>query len=318
MFTDPKFVKSKVNSMLSSSKNGYDFCIIISRGIYLLKYESPTGEYVMEPETVNPEDQNSVTVKDSENIQTAELIFPDDQITIDETINSIREIYKTGVINTIMNVGALIFEKIYENDDDSFYFDKTAKKDNLNKWQVFQQLLDKSEELAKAGDSLPRKTWLYNAVRLFQNEKTLSNHPDYCSLSISHKIEILKIENIDEKLDVAKEIQSQKLSVKESREYISSLPSTKTAEKSFLFYIKNPHEIKNDENIIEEKVKAISNEKKKLSVIARCNERINEIEDQISKGQESVINLKNLIKKIKGTTIPDKKSRKGNETKKSE
>ena len=269
----------------------------------------------MEHETSNPEDENAVTVIDSKKKQSAEVISREDEILIDETINLIREIYTHGVMDTIMKIGTLIFEKIYGNDVESFDTHKTTKKGDLNKSQVFQQLAKKSEELAERGESLPRKTWLYNAVRLVVENKQLSDSPNYGSLSISHRVELLKIENRNQKLEVVKEIESQKLSVRETRQYISSLSSKKRTEKSILFYIKYPQEIKDEENFFGKNNKAIGNENKKLSVITKCEDRIRKIEAQISDGQKDIMKLKNLIKKMKDMTTPDKKSKKEKETK---
>lgn len=269
----------------------------------------------MNDEIIAPDDKSALTaIELDNNLPTNPITLDEDQL-IDETIVSIRKIYKDGVVATHMQIGEIIFEKIYGNDLDCFSNDKNLMKKHSNKWNVFKKLSDKSNEMAKKGDYLPNKTFLYNAVRLVIDQKLLSGSTEYKQLSISHKIELLPIADKNKKLEVIKDIQSGNLSVRDARKRVSSLNVKRAKKTSITYYINNPDKIENEADFLGKIVGVYNTEEKKNAVIIDCEKKIEEAKALIAKSQENITKLQTLMKQVKKEKILTKRTRKKKGTK---
>jgi hypothetical protein len=273
----------------------------------------------MNDKNFSPDNQSALTILTESNssLPSTPTTVEEDKL-IDETIVSIRNIYKDGISTTITKIGEIIFEKIYGNDLDCFSNDKILMKKHSNKWSIFKKLSEKSNELAERGDYLPKKTFLYNAVRLVIDQKLLSDSLEYKGLSISHKIELLPIADKDLKLAAIKEIQSQNLSVREVRKRVSSLQEKRVKKTSISYYINNPEKIENDPNFSRKFFKFFKTKDNKKNILSDCEEKIAEITALIAKSQENVDKLQTLMKDLKEVNILRKNPKKKKEAKKSE
>ena len=260
-------------------------------------------------------DNNVLTAIESAPTDSLTVITEEDQKLIDNTIDSIREIYKTGVIQTAIKVGELIFKNIFDNDIECFSQDKSAIK--IRKRDMFERLLRKSNELAEGGDRLPKKSWLYNSVRLFVDNKLLSDSQDYKNLCISHKTALLRIKYNDTKIVAIKKIASEKLSVRDAIKYIDSLDEKKTYEKSIKYYINKPEIINIDDTLFKEKINSLNTDAKKEPVLSGCKKRIADIKELIGSYEKNIRNLEILMDRIEEVKMKEPRRVK-NKTEKAE
>ena len=230
---------------------------------------------------------------------------------INETLDSIKTIYGKGYIETMLNVGKLILEKIYENDATCLNPDQPISGNVQNKVRLFKELARKSDKLYNEGKSFPGKTWLYNSVRLVAEQKLFSNNPDYERLSISHKIELLPIDDKNEKIKLSKLINSKKMSVRKTRAHVSNSVRRKHGDRSISYLIHNPDKIESEDSFFEDKITGmITTVKKKASVLSNWKNMVVEIEKQMNEAPNRITKLNALIQRLEGFKPINKRKRK--------
>ena len=265
----------------------------------------------MEEEKNMPENHDALPVKNSAKPGSIDITTADETKLINETLESIQTIYQKGYIETMLNVGKLIFEKICENDVACFNSDQAKSGNVQNKLRLFKQLACESDKLYNEGQNFPGKTWLYNSVRLVAEQKLFADSSDYVKLSISHKIELLPIDDKNEKLELSKMINCEKMSVRKTRKYVSQSVPRKHGDRSISYCINNPDEIENEDSFFEEKIKAtITTAQKKASLLNNCTNKIVEIEKQISEDTGRITKLKALMQRLNEFKPSNKRKRK--------
>lgn len=245
----------------------------------------------------------SVSENDPETITKKEAVL------IDETIDEIKEIYQQNSKQTYLAIGQLIISKIYSDDLGAVDFSKGPKKKDVNKWIIFKILTEEVEKRSERGEGLPKKTFLYNSVRLVQDHKLLAGCPEYDKLQISQKICLLSVSDINEKAKFAKMVLQEELSVKKLRETISDKQDQK--EKSLSDFIKCPDEINDIMEFLETKLETlVPSNKVRESAITRCNKRKDEILKEIGSMNLQVEKLDALTNRLKSLNPRAKDSKK--------
>lgn len=204
----------------------------------------------------------------------------------------IGEIFEDSASKTYESIGELVFENIFENSPESAWeINEATTKDS--KVKLFKQL---EEEIAKrSGDKvLPKKTWLYNSVNLVLDKRRLTDVPEfekYNQLSISRKIELLSIKDLNKKIILINEIHDNKLSVRDTRNKIGQ--SSETKHVGLLTYIKNPFKITDVEAI------SLVGGKKKETALIIAKDKITEIQNEIGDKTDQINKLTKLIERLK-------------------
>ncbi len=204
----------------------------------------------------------------------------------------IGEIFEDSASKTYESIGELVFENIFENSPESAWeINEATTKDS--KVKLFKQL---EEEIAKrSGDKvLPKKTWLYNSVNLVLDKRRLTDVPEfekYNQLSISRKIELLSIKDLNKKIILINEIHDNKLSVRDTRNKIGQ--SSETKHVGLLTYIKNPFKITDVEAI------SLVGGKKKETALIVAKDKITEIQNEIGDKTDQINKLTKLIERLK-------------------
>jgi hypothetical protein len=214
-----------------------------------------------------------------------------EQNIINKTIDAIETIFEDSASKTYESIGELVFENIFENSPESAWeINEATTKDS--KVKLFKQL---EEEIAKrSGDKvLPKKTWLYNSVNLVLDKRRLTDVPEfekYNQLSISHKIELLSIKDLNKKIILINEIHDNKLSVRDTRNQIGQSSDEKHA--GILTYIKDPGKIVNVDDII------LVGGKKKDAALIVANNKITELKNELKNKEDQINKLTKLVERL--------------------
>jgi len=227
---------------------------------------------------------------------------------IGETIEAIKEKLGEKLEDTYITVGKLIINKLYKDDCNATDFSEKSK---TAKGEIFRQLASEIENQAKTGAVLPKKTWLYNSVRLAMDNTLLEESENYKKLTISHKIELLSLESKEDKIKAIDKIASEKLSVRDTRKlvYIKA-PSTK---RDLLFFIKKPERIKNLDTFLSAEIeKYLPDQESIQAATEACKDHLKDIDKEIAKYTERKRKLKALqeqlgkpLKVEDPSTVPD-------------
>ncbi len=200
-----------------------------------------------------------------------------DQKLIDETITNIQDFYQKAAETLHYQVGELILSKIFDDDFETAS-DINKSKTDSRKVRIFRCLEDRIKKYSGEG-RLPKKTWLYNSVNLVLDRKLLQNILGYKELSISHKIEILCVNNVERKKELITRILDDSLSVRGLRGVIGK--STAKKEPGLLTYINNPRQIYDIDSVKlvggKKRERAIAKAKTKIisfreDIVARCDD----------------------------------------------
>ncbi|NTU73251.1 hypothetical protein HGB07_03725 [Candidatus Roizmanbacteria bacterium] len=241
-------------------------------------------------------------VEELEPTDTHELVVltKEDVLLVDSTIEEIKNIFDNKLTDIYIKIGTLIIKKIYNNDVNAIDFSKGPKKKDASKWAIFKSLTEEIDKRSEQGEELPKKTFLYNAVRLVQDQKKLAGSPEYAKISISHKIALLPIDDSEEKIKLAKQISAEKLSVRKLRDLIFGKDDQK--EKSLLDFIKNPDEIENIAVFLDSKLESlVANNKIRKSAISKCSKRKDEIKKEVASMNVQIEKLEALASRLELT-----------------
>ena len=216
--------------------------------------------------------QNSLKTQQSFN-----NLSDNDQLLINDIIRNILEFHQKAAETLHYQVGELILSKIFDNDFVTAG-DINKSKTESHRVLVFRCLEKQIKEHSGEG-RLPKKTWLYNSVNLVLDRKRLEGISVYKELSVSHKIELLCVSNVERKKELISKAHSEGLSVRALRGVIDI--STAKKEPGILTYINNPRQIydldsvklvggkKRDRAITKAKAKIVSFRE---DIISRCDD----------------------------------------------
>ena len=232
------------------------------------------------------------TVVEPEIILQFDELNDDEKLLINDTIDQIQKIVEDATLSVIERVGELILSKIFENNCE-IAGEINLDKSNSPKIQLMKTLSAEIEK-AERGVALPKKTWLYNAVKIVLDRKsleTMEGYDKYKQLSHSHKIELLTVEEANNKLEYAKETIDNKLSVRELRALIKNkkfLPPSR----GLMFYLRNPSKIINPEDV------KITKHVEKVDALAVGKKSISALEQEINDKQDALEKLQKLYKRL--------------------
>ena len=233
----------------------------------------------------NKEGKLEVTQPNQE-LQT-EVLSQEDVTLIADTIKSIKEIFDTEVTQTYTSIGNLLVEKIYDNKIELIDFSKNPDKSKGHKQDLFKQLTRDITQQTKTGAVLPAKTFLYNSIKLVIDQKQLEHCKEYKCLSISHKIELLSVENIEEKIALAQQISQEQLSVRSTRELVYE--KQQATNQDLLYFIKNLDEINNFEEFVTQRLDQLVSDKSSIkSAKIACKKRLEHAEARITTIQKEI------------------------------
>lgn len=224
-----------------------------------------------------------------------EQLSETDKNLVNETLNGIIEIMDETTKNIHLEVGNYIISKIF---DDNHQLAWTINEPDSKepKSILFKHL---EEEIKKRNGEIriPKKTWLYNAVKVALDVKLLEDNQEYLEkytkLSFSHQIEISTVKSLDEKIDLIKTIIEKGSSVRDIRKEKGSLGN----KPGLLTYIKDPTKILNFDDIV------LVGGKKRDTAIELINDEITAISNDIEIKKESVSKLNQLKIRLQ-THIP--------------
>lgn len=180
---------------------------------------------------------------------------------VQKAYDKLAQVFSKNYEKALMEAGQYIVRTFYgdeENIEDSPYDEefefskqtienarlkKSPKKDTLN--QLYQKI-DKN-----CSSNMPSKAWIYNSVNLIvqwhdiKTELPNSFHT-YRNLFLSHKICLLRLQDIEKKDEFITIIKRDELSVRELTELISKIKKITNKEKSLYSVINNPDELFSD------------------------------------------------------------------------
>ncbi|EKD44263.1 MAG: hypothetical protein ACD_71C00192G0005 [uncultured bacterium (gcode 4)] len=214
-----------------------------------------------------------------------------DQSTIDKTIYEISEILEEAASSTHEKVGQIIFLNIFEQDFQAAEEINNPKSTN-SKAKLFLILENQITEQSK-DKNLPKKTWLYNSVNLMLDKKHIENTPVkelYSNMNVSKRIELLRVKNIQDKIDLINKYSNKNSSVRDLRAEIGKETTTKS--NGLLTYIKDPTKITNVDDI-----KLVGGKKKEVA-IQLGKDAVESLTKEIQLKQKGLDNLSKLISRL--------------------
>lgn len=227
-----------------------------------------------------------------------EPVLSDDQL-VEKAIEDLKSAFPKGVWSTIINIGKIVIQMV----EDSKRMRSTSgekevavtEKVSATKSDIFKKL---EEKIAKLSDKefLPKKTYLYNAVRLVEGQEKLDKINGYKKLSISHKIALLPVPS--EKIrNIINQVVKNSLSVRKTKDLIKrECPSEQ--EETIYFYIQNPSQIDEIELVFNKFSGILSVNESKSQAIESCTTKLVKLKNEIDKLNAEKEKIKMLLDKI--------------------
>ena len=148
----------------------------------------------------------------------AGAILPAEQEADDKLVKTafhqLFNIFSKHLENAMIDAGRYIIKEFY-NDDIELARNKKAVKE--------KSLLQLYYRLQADENGGPSKSWIYNAVKLVIQNKDLGNFQTSGNLRISHKVELLRIDDLNTKKQLIEEVVENGLTVAQLREKITEL-----------------------------------------------------------------------------------------------
>lgn len=259
----------------------------------------------------------------------------DEVLLIDEILKDINKIIDDGISKNYLDVGEVLIEKIYEYDmslmegmepsEETKEVKEKKIEIRARKRELFKQLTDDLKKQSKFNEELPAKTYLNNSIRLVIDDLNLGGCEEYQKLNISLKIEILRIHSKEDKIEFAKKIVKEGLSVRVARGKVSDL--LPASDKDIFFQIKNVGEITNIDDFMEKELPTlISGITKFKPVKSACDRkldyteaRIKVVEQEIAaykKNKTYLETIKARLEEMAPTEVVKKKAKKPSTKKK--
>lgn len=146
--------------------------------------------------------------------------YPVDDKLVNEAVIKIKEIYFKHATAYYFEIAEYLFETFFNSDIELLRKKTPALEKKESFYTVFQRLKDEDPRL-------PGKSWSYNLLRLkvqehdYQDDKELFQ--TYGKLSLSHKTELLKVSNPDEKKKLINDTHENEYSVRDLKKKISEM-----------------------------------------------------------------------------------------------
>lgn len=249
----------------------------------------------MSDELVNPETNSAIVLNYSQ-------LQEDERELIDQTIKQIKDIVEDAAFTLMEKIGELLIDNFYGNNLE-LASEIYSSSNGSSKKQLFDAFTDKIESENNQG-SYCKKTWLYNALKIGRDKKLLENHQDfekYKSLTISHKIELLTIETLEEKLEWVHKIIADNLSVRTLR--VAMKKDVKTNTPGMIYLSLHPEKITDVDSV------EIHGGKRKSTFLENAQKTSVIIKSEIDNLNKSLENLKKLEERVKNYT-PNKPGKK--------
>jgi len=139
---------------------------------------------------------------------------------VDQAYEKVQEIFIEAISNSMDSLGDYFFE---------IFFDKNinrARKKQPTKQMSFLKLI---ERLQEAEADAPSKSWLYNAVNIAADKAHFEEieFPEYKELSVTQRVYIARITDIEQKKEVIKETVANKYSVRDLKDRVGKMVGTR-------------------------------------------------------------------------------------------
>jgi len=224
-----------------------------------------------------------------------------DNALVDQAYQEIFKIFSTAdkaVDKAILETGEYILKEFYDND-----FDKARKK-NSSKKESLNQLIKKLQE---SSFGAPSKSWIYNAIGLVVQNNDLKNSDTdeifhtYGKIPVSHKIRLLSVKDLNEKIRLINEIDEKNLSVRDLDQRKKELLSETSSSTGLLSLLNSPDKLFDDENKSIRSLTALKelSEKERKAIKTNTLKKTKKLEKDVSDLNEKLKNQKELVKKYK-------------------
>jgi len=250
---------------------------------------------LIQPETEAPEQTTNLTPKMTGADQQEDSIEVNDEATpvpvmmktsapvdvvdedplVEKAYIKLSSVFSNNYEQALMEAGQYIVRTFYgkeenieqEKYNEDFEYKKNViesarKKDSLVD-DSLRQLYAKINE--NKASNTPSQAWIYNSVNLvvqwqdMKNELTESHFYTYKNLLLSHKICLLRINDIEIKKTFISQIQEQELSVRDLKKLITESKKQPHKEKSMYSVIDDPDELFSDKYSEKYKLKELNN-----------------------------------------------------------
>lgn len=211
------------------------------------------------------------------------------------------------VIDAKRNIKAILTEYLgaaaYEVVDYlvATFFDgdkENLKKGRLDGHKTFQELLKEIQD-----DTGKSKSWIYESIKLWKDRALLGDYEPYMQLSISHRVLLLKVADVDKKKEYAQDFVEKQLSYKKAKEEVrSEPPATKYTLLSRL--INHPADFNDDEfkdnlgKVTLKKTYAELKEAQQSEIVKKAKKRVENLENSIAQQKELLEKAKLVQSKL--------------------
>ncbi|MFV0269906.1 MAG: hypothetical protein ACK5HT_22540 [Draconibacterium sp.] len=141
-----------------------------------------------------------------------------DSALVNEAFTTLQGIFITHHQNALLEAANYLAKTFFNNDVELI----RKKKPAPDKEGSFLQLIT---QLAQSDTSVPSKSWMYNAIGIFVDSKDLEKNykkifHTYGKLPISHKVKLLTVRDLGQKVELIESIEKDKLTVRDLQEKI--------------------------------------------------------------------------------------------------
>ncbi|MBF0527734.1 MAG: hypothetical protein HQK55_00405 [Deltaproteobacteria bacterium] len=150
-------------------------------------------------------------------VEKAVVVSPveeNDTSLVEEAYRTISAIISCHLESAMLEAGRYIIKKFYNNDMDM------ARKKKAVKAKPLYQLI---KLLHKSDDGAPSKSWIYNAVNLAVDTHDLEDFHTYGKLSLSQKVLLLPVRDLEQKKVLITEIVEQDYTISQLRDRLKEL-----------------------------------------------------------------------------------------------
>ena len=207
----------------------------------------------------------------------------DDEL-VDRAFNFLKGIFLKHFDGAMLEAGRFLIQEFYGDSYDNARQGKRIKKESLNKL---------NERLHKVGHA-PKKTWIYDAVKLAVDAHDLKGFSVYGKLGHSHRVLLTRAQEIEIKKQLAEETVNQNYTAAQLRERINE--------------VKNGDKLRIDHILTRKELAPLEMEElEKLKKDATCG--ISRSQEQLKLNEESLKQIKQVI--VEKAEDDGSKSKKG-------
>ncbi len=217
---------------------------------------------------------------------------PDDDLVAaaySELKNIFVKRYEEARNRAMLDAGNYIIATFYDQN-----YQLAKNKNQAIKKKSLHRLIKKLQE--QSGDT-PSKTWIYDAVALAVDEHELESFRTYGKISVSHKLKLLKVRDLETKKQLIAETVSQPLSV---RQLALRIKEETGREPELADLIRKPDKLfsgKYAQWYSEQSLTALE-PKKRAAIKDRINRYTAKIQDKISKQQQYLEQYKKILGRL--------------------